>query len=163
MQEARDVIERLVAAGEVVYGVTTGFGDLATTSIAAADAAQLQENLLVATRPGSAAVPARGRPGDAAPAREHARAGPLGLPPLLVDRLCELLRLGIHPSCRSRAASGASGDLAPLAHLALPLIGAGHVELTGRSCRRSSRSRGRAGAADARGRRRASRSSTGRS
>ncbi|MGH7733283.1 MAG: aromatic amino acid lyase, partial [Gemmatimonadales bacterium] len=47
VQEARDVIERLVAAGEVVYGVTTGFGDLATTFIAPADAARLQQNLLM--------------------------------------------------------------------------------------------------------------------
>src|SRR3954447_4197040 len=46
MQEARDVIERLVAAGEVVYGVTTGFGALASTFIDPADSATLQENLL---------------------------------------------------------------------------------------------------------------------
>src|SRR6188474_3901657 len=46
MQEARDVIERLVAAGEVVYGVTTGFGALATRFVPPEDAARLQENLL---------------------------------------------------------------------------------------------------------------------
>jgi histidine ammonia-lyase len=47
MIEARDVVDRLVAAGEIVYGVTTGFGDLATTFIDRADSARLQENLLV--------------------------------------------------------------------------------------------------------------------
>ena len=47
MQEARDVIESLVAEGAVVYGVTTGFGDLASTSIAPAEAGRLQENLLM--------------------------------------------------------------------------------------------------------------------
>jgi histidine ammonia-lyase len=47
MQEARDLIVRLVAEGQVVYGVTTGFGDLATRFVAPADAAQLQENLLM--------------------------------------------------------------------------------------------------------------------
>jgi histidine ammonia-lyase len=47
MQEARDVIERLVAAGEVVYGVTTGFGDLSTTYIEPSQSARLQENLLL--------------------------------------------------------------------------------------------------------------------
>src|SRR5512134_865954 len=47
MQEARDVIETLVAEGAVVYGVTTGFGDLASVSIAPADATRLQENLLM--------------------------------------------------------------------------------------------------------------------
>ncbi|HEU6438877.1 MAG TPA: aromatic amino acid lyase, partial [Terriglobales bacterium] len=47
MAEARDVVERLVASGEIVYGVTTGFGDLATAFIDPADSAQLQLNLLV--------------------------------------------------------------------------------------------------------------------
>ena len=82
MQEARDVIERLVAAGEVVYGVTTGFGDLATTfDPAGGRRRDSQENLLVSHAAGvGAPVPARGRPGDAPAAREHARAGPLRLP-----------------------------------------------------------------------------------
>ena len=81
MQEARDVIEALVARGEVVYGVTTGFGDLATTFIPPGDAGGAAgEPDRVPRRRRRAAVPARGRARDAAAAGEHARARPLGLP-----------------------------------------------------------------------------------
>jgi histidine ammonia-lyase len=132
MQEARDVIESLVAEGAVVYGVTTGFGDLATTFIDPAEAGQLQENLLMSHAAGV---------GPAFP-REVVRAmlllrantlalGHSGCRPLLVDRLLDLLRLGVHPVVPEQGSVGASGDLAPLAHLALPLIGRGQAELHG--------------------------------
>jgi len=132
MQEARDVIESLVAEGAVVYGVTTGFGALASTVIQPADAPRLQENLLMSHAAGV---------GPAFP-REVVRAmlvlrantlalGHSGCRPSLVDRLLEFLRLGIHPVVPEQGSVGASGDLAPLAHLALPLIGRGHVEFRG--------------------------------
>jgi histidine ammonia-lyase len=132
MQEARDLIESLVADGAVVYGVTTGFGALASTVIAPADAPRLQENLLMSHAAGV---------GPAFP-REVVRAmlllrantlalGHSGCRPLLVDRLLELLRAGIHPVVPEQGSVGASGDLAPLAHLALPLIGRGRVEFKG--------------------------------
>ena len=132
MEEARHVIVTLVARGEVVYGVTTGFGDLATTSIPAADTPALQENLLASHAAGV---------GPAFP-REVVRAmlllrantlalGHSGCRPELVDRICRFLELGIHPVVPSQGSVGASGDLAPLAHLALPLIGRGQVELHG--------------------------------
>ncbi len=132
MQEAREVIEGLVADGAVVYGVTTGFGDLASVSIPATDAARLQENLLMSHAAGV---------GPPFP-REIVRAmlllrantlalGHSGCRPLLVDRLLDFLRLGIHPVVPEQGSLGASGDLAPLAHLALPLIGRGQAELDG--------------------------------
>jgi histidine ammonia-lyase len=132
MQESRDLVEGLVARGEIVYGVTTGFGDLATTFIAPADAERLQENLLMSHAAGV---------GEALP-REIVRAmlllrantlalGHSGCRPLLVDRLLELLARGLHPVVPAQGSVGASGDLAPLAHLALPLIGRGQVELHG--------------------------------
>jgi histidine ammonia-lyase len=132
MQEARDVIERLVAQGAVVYGVTTGFGDLATTSIPPDDAARLQENLLAS----HAAGVGRPFPREVVRAMLLLRANTLalghsGCRPLLVDRICEFLALGIHPVVPEQGSVGASGDLAPLAHLALPLIGRGQVELNG--------------------------------
>ena len=132
MQEAREVIERLVARGEVVYGVTTGFGDLATTFIPPEDAPQLQENLLAS----HAAGVGRPFPREVVRAMLLLRANTLalghsGCRPLLVDRICELLVLGIHPVVPEQGSVGASGDLAPLAHLALPLIGRGQVELNG--------------------------------
>jgi histidine ammonia-lyase len=58
--------------------------------------------------------------------------GHSGARPAIVDRLLDFLRLGIHPVVPAQGSVGASGDLAPLAHLALPLIGRGHVELGGR-------------------------------
>jgi histidine ammonia-lyase len=132
MQEARDVIESLVAEGAVVYGVTTGFGDLATTFIPADRTRELQRNLLMSHAVGV------GRPFD----REVVRAmlllrantlalGHSGARPLVVDRLIDVLAAGIHPVVPEQGSVGASGDLAPLAHLALPLIGLGEVEVDG--------------------------------
>jgi histidine ammonia-lyase len=132
MQEARDLIESLVAEGAVVYGVTTGFGALASTFIAPADAGRLQANLLMSHAAGV---------GPAFP-REIVRAmlllrantlalGHSGCRPLLVDRLIAFLEAGIHPVVPEQGSLGASGDLAPLAHLALPLIGRGEVEFGG--------------------------------
>ena len=132
VQEARAVIERLVAEGAVVYGVTTGFGALADRTIAPADVERLQENLLMSHAAGF---------GDPLP-RDVVRAmlllrantialGHSGARPAIVDRLLDFLRLGIHPVVPAQGSVGASGDLAPLAHLALPLIGRGQVEMNG--------------------------------
>jgi histidine ammonia-lyase len=132
MDEARAVVEQLVAAGEVVYGITTGFGDLAGTYIPPADARQLQENLLVSHAVGVGAP----LPRDVVRAMLLLRANTLalghsGCRPVLVDRLLAFLEAGIHPVVPAQGSVGASGDLAPLAHLALPLIGRGEVELGG--------------------------------
>ena len=132
-QEARDVIERLVAEGAVVYGVTTGFGALADRTIAAADVERLQENLLMSHAAGVGAP----LPRDVVRAMLLLRAntialGHSGARPEVIDRLLDFLRLGIHPVVPAQGSVGASGDLAPLAHLSLPLIGRGHVELGGR-------------------------------
>ncbi|MFL5680718.1 MAG: histidine ammonia-lyase [Chloroflexota bacterium] len=132
MQEARDVIESLVAAGEVVYGVTTGFGDLASTFVPASDAERLQENLLMSHAAGVGAA----FPREVVRAMLLLRANTLalghsGCRPLIVDRLLAFLERGVHPIVPSQGSVGASGDLAPLAHLALPLIGRGHAEVNG--------------------------------
>jgi histidine ammonia-lyase len=133
MQESRDLIERLVAAGEVVYGVTTGFGALASQFVAPADAERLQANLLMSHAAGV------GAPLDTEIVRAMLllRANTLalghsGCRPELVDRLLAFLAAGIHPIVPAQGSVGASGDLAPLAHLALPLIGRGEVEWHGR-------------------------------
>jgi histidine ammonia-lyase len=133
MQESRDLIERLVAAGEVVYGVTTGFGALASRFVAPADAERLQANLLMSHAAGV------GAPLDTEIVRAMLllRANTLalghsGCRPELVDRLLAFLAAGLHPIVPAQGSVGASGDLAPLAHLALPLIGRGQVDLRGR-------------------------------
>ncbi|HEX5827663.1 MAG TPA: histidine ammonia-lyase [Candidatus Limnocylindrales bacterium] len=132
MQEARDVIDTLVARGEVVYGVTTGFGDLATTFIPPGDAASLQENLIAS----HAAGVGRPFPREVVRAMLLLRANTLalghsGCRPALVDFICTLLERGIHPVVPEQGSVGASGDLAPLAHLALSIVGRGQVELDG--------------------------------
>jgi histidine ammonia-lyase len=132
MERSRAVVEALVDDGAVVYGVTTGAGALANRVIDRADAERFQENLLVSHAAGV---------GEPLP-RELVRAmlllrantlalGYSGARPLVAERLLELLRLGIHPVVPAQGSVGASGDLAPLAHLALPLIGRGQVEMGG--------------------------------
>lgn len=133
MQAAREVIEELVADGAVVYGVTTGFGDLATVHVPPDDAARLQENLLMS----HAAGVGPHLPTDVIRAMLLLRANALahghsGCRPIIVDRLLAFLAGGLHPIVPEQGSLGASGDLAPLAHLALPLIGRGEVELGGR-------------------------------
>jgi histidine ammonia-lyase len=132
MKRSRAVVEKLVDEGEVVYGVTTGVGALANRFIDQADAEQLQENLLVS----HAAGVGEPLPRDVVRAMLLLRANTLalgfsGARPVVAERLLEFLRLGIHPVVPSQGSVGASGDLAPLAHLALPLIGRGQVELNG--------------------------------
>ena len=139
--------------GAVVYGVTTGFGDLATTFIEPAQAGRLQENLLMSHAAGVGAP----FPREIVRAMLLLRANTLalghsGCRPLLVDRLLAFLANGIHPVVPEQGSVGASGDLAPLAHLALPLIGRGEVEVGGTVMPAADRApRGGPGAAGARG------------
>ena len=125
---ANDVIERVVASGETVYGVTTGFGSLADVRIEPSQAAALQLGIV---RSHATAV---GRPLS----REEARAmlllrahvlslGHSGVRPLIVERMVEMLNLDLIPAVPEQGSLGASGDLAPLANLALPLIGHGEL------------------------------------
>ncbi len=132
MEASRAVIDEVVAAGQVVYGVTTGFGDLASRTIARADVETLQHNLLISHAVGV------GRPHSTEVVRAmlllRANAlaqGHSGCRPVIVERLLEFLRAGIHPVVPEQGSVGASGDLAPLAHLALPLIGRGRAEVDG--------------------------------
>jgi histidine ammonia-lyase len=133
MEEARRVVAELVEAGAVVYGLTTGFGDLASTFVPREDAERLQENLLMS----HAAGVGEPFPRDVVRAMLLLRANTLalghsGCRSLLVDAILALLDRGVHPVVPRQGSVGASGDLAPLAHLALPLIGRGRVEREGR-------------------------------
>ncbi len=132
MDEAYAVVAALVADGAVAYGVTTGFGDLASVSIRPEDTGRLQENLLMSHAAGVGPA----FPVEVVRAMLLLRANTLalghsGCRPLVVDRLLAFLAAGLHPVVPEQGSLGASGDLAPLAHLALPLIGRGEVELAG--------------------------------
>src|SRR5689334_10622695 len=132
MAASRRTVEELVAAGQPVYGVTTGFGRLATERIDPADADRLQQNLLVSHAVGVG--PAHDRASVRAMLLLRANTlarGQSGCRPEVVERLLDFLREGIHPLVPEQGSVGASGDLAPLAHLALPLIGRGRAEVDG--------------------------------
>ncbi len=132
MEPARRVVERVIEEDRTVYGVTTGFGALATTPIGMEETRELQVHLL---RSHAAGV------GDPLPdevvramlllrARTLAQ-GYSGVRPALVERYVEFLNRGLLPVVPSQGSVGASGDLAPFAHLALPLIGEGFLKVEG--------------------------------
>jgi histidine ammonia-lyase len=128
MAASRTIVDRIEASGRPVYGVSTGFGALATTFIAPERRAELQHALI---RSHAAGV------GDPMP-REVVRAmmllrvrslafGLSGVRPVLARGLVDLLNAGITPWVPEHGSLGASGDLAPLAHCALVLLGEGWV------------------------------------
>jgi len=129
---SRAVVDEHAARGTAVYGVNTGFGALADVAIPDHQLAQLQLNLL---RSHAAGV------GDPLPApivralmalRANVLAkGFSGIRPDTLDALVALLNAHVHPRVPSRGSVGASGDLAPLAHLALVLVGEGEAEFEG--------------------------------
>jgi histidine ammonia-lyase len=134
MEASRDFIEASVASGEPVYGVTTGFGRLADVTISPDERTALQHNLVRSHAAGM------GAPMDRAPVRAlmllRANAlarGHSGCRVDVVDRLLALLNAGIHPLVPEFGSVGASGDLAPLAHVALGLLGEGEAESGGES------------------------------
>lgn len=125
---SRAVVDELVARGEVAYGITTGFGEFAHVRIDPGQVRQLQRNLLMSHAVGVGAP----LPRDVVRAMMLIRANTLvkglsGVRRVLVERLVALLNADLVPVVPSRGSVGASGDLAPLAHMALPLIGLGTV------------------------------------
>jgi histidine ammonia-lyase len=128
MARAREHVERHLASGKPVYGITTGFGALADVRIEPGDIQRLQHNVV---RSHAAAT------GDPLPVEvvrammllraRSLSAGYSGVRPVLVERLIDLLNAGIHPAVPSRGSVGASGDLAQLAHIAQCVIGEGSV------------------------------------
>jgi histidine ammonia-lyase len=125
---AREVVEKLLRENRVAYAINTGVGKLSDVHIEPAQNRQLQVNLI---RSHSAGV---GEPLS----QEETRAmmllranslakGFSGVRPEVIDLICAMLNNGVHPVVPSQGSVGASGDLAPLAHLALAMIGEGQV------------------------------------
>ncbi len=130
---ARRVVDDAVARGEVVYGVTTGFGNFADVVIPPARLRELQLNLVRSHAAGVGAP--LGEPETRALMLLRANVlakGHSGVRPETVERLVEALNRGVHPVVPAQGSVGASGDLAPLAHLALALIGEGECTFDGR-------------------------------
>lgn len=126
---SRDRVERAVANGQTIYGINTGFGKLANVHVAPDQLEQLQINLIRSHAAGVGTM----LPADAVRALMLLRANVLARPtsgvrPGLVDALLALYNSGVVPVVPEQGSVGASGDLAPLSHVALVLMGEGWVK-----------------------------------
>ena len=132
MLRSRAVVEHLAGGDAPVYGVNTGVGLLADVRVPPGDLDQLQRNIVRSHAAGT---------GDPL-SREQVRAmmliranvlakGFSGIRPVVAERLCQMLEQGVTPVVPSQGSVGASGDLAPLAHMALVLMGEGQAEFAG--------------------------------
>lgn len=133
LQASRGLVERAVAEGQTIYGINTGFGKLANVRIAAGDLDRLQANLIRSHAAGVGAA----LPEDTVRALMLLRANVLlrptsGVRPVLVEALLGMLNAGIVPVVPEQGSVGASGDLAPLSHVALALMGEGEAVHDGR-------------------------------
>ena len=130
MESAREIVSGKVSSDDAIYGINTGFGALSTTRIPDEKLAELQLNLL---RSHAAGV---GEPLDEEVVRgmmvllaASLCRGHSGVRPVVAQSLVDMLNAGVTPIIPSRGSVGASGDLAPLAHLALVLCGEGEATL----------------------------------
>lgn len=133
VQKSRDAVEKIVAEGKVVYGINTGFGKFSDVSIDQNDVRDLQINLI---RSHACGV---GEPFPQLVSKVMLllRANALlkgfsGIRPVVVERLLEFFNKDIVPVIPQQGSLGASGDLAPLSHLVLPLVGEGEVFYQGK-------------------------------
>ena len=128
VEQARRCVVDLLERGDTLYGVNTGFGKLANQRIAPHDVLALQENLLRSHAVGVGPLLGVGVSRLALALRIQALAkGYSGVTVELIDALIEMYNRGVVPAIPEQGSVGASGDLAPLAHLALVVVGEGHA------------------------------------
>ena len=133
VERARAIVDDVVENERVAYAVNTGVGHLADMRISRQDIRKLQLNLVRSHCVGVGEP----LPEDVVRAMMLLRANSLskgfsGVRPIVIDTLCEMLNRRVHPVIPSQGSVGASGDLAPLSHLALGLIGEGEVHYEGK-------------------------------
>ena len=126
MLASRAVVERVIESNSTAYGVNTGFGKMASVRISPKQIQQLQINLVRSHACGIGAPLSEHETRAMLALRANALAkGLSGVRPVVVETLCAMLNRGVHPVIPSQGSVGASGDLAPLAHLAQVTIGEG--------------------------------------
>jgi len=136
VEKSRRCLEKMAATGNTIYGVNTGFGKLSNQRIAPNEIDQLQVNLLRSHAVGMGPTLDAGVARLALTLRAQALAKAYsGVTIELVEHLCELFNRGVTPAIPEQGSVGASGDLAPLAHLALVVIGEGLALPKGESSR----------------------------
>ena len=129
LEHSHQAVQRILASGKPAYGINTGFGRLSQTRIPDGELEELQRNIVLSHAAGTGPML------DDAAVRltlalkiESLARGFSGVRPLLVERLLELYNRRLYPRIPSKGSVGASGDLAPLAHLSLALLGIGEVQ-----------------------------------
>lgn len=132
VEESRKIVDRIVENDEVVYGITTGFGKFSDVVITQNDCKTLQKNLILSHACGYG----KGFPTEVVRAIMLLRANALskgysGITLNALNTLIEMINKGVHPVIPEKGSLGASGDLAPLAHMVLPMIGEGEAEYKG--------------------------------
>jgi histidine ammonia-lyase len=133
MLASRAVVERVIESNTTAYGVNTGFGKMASVRISPKQIQQLQVNLVRSHACGIGAPLSEHETRAMLALRANALAkGLSGVRPLVVEALCAMLDRGVHPVIPSQGSVGASGDLAPLAHLAQVAIGEGEAVYRGK-------------------------------
>src|ERR1700739_3397562 len=128
MSASRAVVDKLLAEGQTAYGINTGFGQLASVRISAEQVRQLTVNPVRSLSWGIGTPLSEAETRSMMLLRANALAkGLSGIRPVVVETLCAMLNAGVHPLIPSQGSVGASGDLAPLAHLAQVVIGEGEA------------------------------------
>src|SRR5260370_29549259 len=131
VQQSRRCLDNLIAGGATIYGVNTGFGKLSNRRIEPDDVLALQENLLRSHAVGMGPLLSVGVSRLALALRIQALAkGYSGVTLELIETLIEMYNRGVVPAIPEQGSVGASGDLAPLAHLALVVSAEGHAFVT---------------------------------
>ncbi|HOK49931.1 MAG TPA: histidine ammonia-lyase [Sedimentibacter sp.] len=130
--ESRKIVDEFVEKEDVVYGITTGFGKFSDVTISKEESKTLQENLIISHAVGA------GKPFDTEIVRgiillriNNLAKGYSGARLETIQTMIEMLNKGVHPVVPEKGSLGASGDLAPLSHMVLPMIGLGKAEYMG--------------------------------
>ncbi|MBN1622962.1 MAG: histidine ammonia-lyase [Clostridia bacterium] len=129
---SRETVKSFVENGDVVYGVTTGFGKFSEVCVTREQSIQMQRNLIVSHAVGSGEFFGRDVVRGVMLLRiNNLCIGYSGVRYKIVKMMAEMLNKGVHPMIPEKGSLGASGDLAPLAHMVLPMIGLGKAEYMG--------------------------------
>ncbi len=130
--KSRELVDRLVAEGRPMYGINTGFGKFSDVAISEDEINLLQINLILSDAAGVGAP----LPTDVARGMLVMRANSLlngfsGVRPVIVETILAMVNKGVHPIIPEKGSVGSSGDLCPLAHMVLPMLGLGEAEYQG--------------------------------
>ena len=132
MQKSRALAEKIAAEGRVAYGITTGFGEFQKVAVPKEMSNQLSTNLILSHCTAAGEPYADEIVRGMMLLRANALCGGVsGVRPLLVEMLLEMLNKGVTPVVPQKGSLGSSGDLAPLAHMTLPMLGKGEAMYEG--------------------------------